>query len=140
MRVLPRVHDEVNEEWISDKTRFACDGLMRQRLDRPYVRRGGRLQEATWGEALAAVAERLRSADPDRVGAIAGDLQDAESMKAALDLFGALGVRNLTAGRTGRRLAAGRVRAGCSTPPSRDWRRATRCCWWGPTPGARRRC
>jgi NADH dehydrogenase/NADH:ubiquinone oxidoreductase subunit G len=107
MRVLPRVHDEVNEEWISDKTRFACDGLMRQRLDRPYVRRGGRLQEATWGEALAAVAERLRSADPDRVGAIAGDLQDAESMKAALDLFGALGVRNLDCRQDGAKIGGG---------------------------------
>jgi NADH-quinone oxidoreductase subunit G len=107
MRVLPRVHDEVNEEWISDKTRFACDGLMRQRLDRPYVRRGGRLQEASWGEALAAVAERLRSADPDRVGAIAGDLQDAESMKAALDLFGALGVRNLDCRQDGAKIGGG---------------------------------
>ena len=83
MRVLPRINDEVNEEWISDKTRYACDGLMRQRLDRPYVREDGHLRPATWAEAFAAVAAKLKSVSPDRVGVIAGDLQDAESMKAA---------------------------------------------------------
>ncbi len=96
MRVLPRVNDQVNEEWISDKTRFACDGLMRQRLDRLYVRGAdGRLQPASWGEAFDAIAARTRGVAPERIGVIAGDLQDAESMKAALDLFSALGVRNL---------------------------------------------
>src|SRR5579871_2601823 len=93
MRVLPRVNDEINEEWSSDKTRYACDGLMRQRLDRPYVRAGGKLQPATWAEAFAAVVAKLKGAAPERVGVIAGDLQDAEAMKAALDLFGALGVK-----------------------------------------------
>jgi NADH-quinone oxidoreductase subunit G len=107
MRVLPRVHDEVNEEWISDKTRFACDGLMRQRLDRPYVRRNGRLQEASWGEALAVVADRLKSTAPERIGAIAGDLQDAESMYATLGLFRALGVRNLDCRQDGAKLGVG---------------------------------
>lgn len=107
MRVLPRVHDEINEEWISDKTRFACDGLMRQRLDRPYVRRNGRLQEASWAEALAVVADRLKAAAPERVGVIAGDLQDAESMKAALDLFRALGVANLDCRQDGARIGGG---------------------------------
>ncbi len=95
MRVLPRNHDDVNEEWLGDKSRFACDGLQRQRLDRPYVRRDGKLREATWAEALGVVAERLRAADPGRVGVIAGDLQDAESMYAAKALFGALGVGSL---------------------------------------------
>jgi NADH-quinone oxidoreductase subunit G len=93
--VLPRVNDAVNEEWISDKTRYACDGLSRQRLDRPMIREGGRLRPATWTDAFATVAERLRGAAPERVGVISGDLQDAESMKAALDLFGALGVTSL---------------------------------------------
>jgi NADH-quinone oxidoreductase subunit G len=92
LRVLPRTNDDVNEEWISDKTRYACDGLSRQRLDRPFVRRGGKLAPATWGEAFEAVASKIKGASPDRIGVIAGDLQDAESMKAALDLFGALGV------------------------------------------------
>jgi NADH-quinone oxidoreductase subunit G len=87
MRVLPRTNDDVNEEWISDKTRFACDGLSRQRLDRPMIRREGRLREVSWGEAFSSVAARLLSLPAERVGVIAGDLQDVESMKAALDLF-----------------------------------------------------
>jgi NADH-quinone oxidoreductase subunit G len=92
LRVLPRTNDEINEEWISDKTRYACDGLGRQRLDRPMVRVDGRLREVTWPEALAATAEKLKAVAPDRIGVIAGDLQDAESMKAALDLCRGLGV------------------------------------------------
>jgi len=107
MRVLPRVNEEINEEWISDKTRHACDGLMRQRLDRPYVRKRGKLEPATWGEAFAAVAARFKKTSPDKVGVIAGDLQDAESMKAALDLFTALGVRNLDCRQDGARLGGG---------------------------------
>src|SRR6059058_2345921 len=59
MRVLPRLNEEVNEEWISDKARHACDGLSRQRLDQPYVRKNGKLQPATWGEAFAAIAARV---------------------------------------------------------------------------------
>jgi NADH-quinone oxidoreductase subunit G len=65
MRVLPRINDAVNEEWISDKTRFAVDGLRRQRLDRPYVRKAGRLEPATWREAFAAIAARMAGAHPD---------------------------------------------------------------------------
>jgi len=95
LRVLPRVNDEINEEWISDKTRYACDGLSRQRLDTPMIRVAGRLQPVSWSDALATVAARIKAAPPDRVGVIAGDLQDAESMKAALDLFRPLGVKNL---------------------------------------------
>jgi NADH-quinone oxidoreductase subunit G len=107
MRVLPRTNDEVNEEWISDKTRYACDGLSRQRLDRPYVRAGGVLKPATWGEAFAAVTAKIKAAKPERIGAIVGDVQDAESMKAALDLFGALGVKNLDCRQDGSALGAG---------------------------------
>src|SRR3984885_3323958 len=84
LRVLPRTNDDVNEEWISDKTRYAVDGLARQRLDRPFVRRGGKLEPATWAEAFYLVVEKLNAVAPDRIGVIAGDLQDAESMKAAL--------------------------------------------------------
>jgi NADH-quinone oxidoreductase subunit G len=107
LRVLPRTNDEVNEEWISDKTRYAVDGLGRQRLDRPFVRRGGKLEPATWAEAFEAIAARLKGATPDRVGVIAGDLQDAESMKAALDLFGGQGVKNLDCRQDGVVLGAG---------------------------------
>ena len=95
LRVLPRTNEEINEEWISDKTRHACDGLSRQRLDKPYVRVGGKLKEASWAEAFAVIADKIKAAPADRIGVIAGDLQDAESMKAAMDLFMALGSPNI---------------------------------------------
>ncbi|HEY3951113.1 NADH-quinone oxidoreductase subunit NuoG [Phenylobacterium sp.] len=107
LRVLPRVNEDVNEEWISDKTRYAVDGLARQRLDRPYVREGGKLRPATWNEALSLVADKLKATAPDRVGVIAGDLQDTESMKAALDLFRSLGVRSTDCRQDGMQLGAG---------------------------------
>ncbi|HYC99319.1 NADH-quinone oxidoreductase subunit NuoG [Brevundimonas sp.] len=94
MRVLPRVNEGVNEEWLSDISRYAVDGLQRQRLDRPYVRENGKLRAATWEEALGVVAEKIKAAKPEKIGVVAGDLQDAESMKAALDLFRALGSAN----------------------------------------------
>ena len=90
MRVLPRLNEDVNEEWISDKTRFACDGLKRQRLDQPYVRRDGKLQPATWDEAFAAIAEKVKSTTPKKIAAVAGDLADCESMMALKDLMQAL--------------------------------------------------
>ncbi len=107
MRILPRVNDDINEEWISDKTRYAVDGLTRQRLDRPFVREKKALKPATWPEAFQAVAAKLKKASPDRIGVIAGDLQDAESMKAALDLFGGLGVKNLDCRQDGSALGGG---------------------------------
>ena len=107
LRVLPRLNEDINEEWISDKTRYANDGLMRQRLDRPYVREAGKLKPASWAEALGLVAAKLKAAAPERVGVIAGDLQDAESMKAALDLFRGLGVSNLDCRQDGMALGAG---------------------------------
>ena len=107
MRILPRIHEDINEEWISDKTRYAVDGLMRQRLDRPYVRERKALKPAGWPEAFAAVAARLKKAAPGRVGVIAGDLQDAESMKAALDLFRGLGVNSLDCRQDGSALGSG---------------------------------
>ena len=94
MRVLPRVNEGINEEWLSDKSRYAVDGLARQRLDKPYVRENGKLRVASWDEALNAVASKIKAASADRIGVIAGDLQDAESMKATLDLFRALGSAN----------------------------------------------
>ncbi|MBI3451385.1 MAG: NADH-quinone oxidoreductase subunit G, partial [Rhodospirillales bacterium] len=111
LRVLPRLNEDINEEWISDKTRFACDGLSRQRLDRPYVRRDGKLQPASWAEAFAAVAERLRGAAGTRVAAIAGDQACAESMAALKDLMTALGSPHLDCRQDGAKLDA-RNRAG----------------------------
>jgi NADH-quinone oxidoreductase subunit G len=107
LRVLPRVNDDINEEWLSDKSRYAVDGLSRQRLDRPMVKVGGKLKAATWGEAFAAVAAKIKATSPDRIGVIAGDLQDAESMKAALDLFGGLGVTSLDCRQDGSGLGDG---------------------------------
>src|SRR5665213_2785959 len=107
LRVLPRTNEEINEEWISDKTRYACDGLSRQRLDQPMIRQDGRLRQASWADALALVAAKIRSVAAERVGIIAGDLQDAESMKAARDLFTALGVANLDCRQDGSVLGAG---------------------------------
>jgi NADH-quinone oxidoreductase subunit G len=94
MRVLPRLNDDVNEEWISDKTRHALDGLRHQRLDRPYVRRGGKLVEATWDQAFGAIEAKLKGLDGSKVAAIAGDQCDAESMMALKDLMRALGSPN----------------------------------------------
>src|SRR5690606_29312087 len=90
MRILPRLHEGVNEEWISDKTRFVWDGLKVQRLDRPYIRRDGRLLPATWSEAFAAIAGRLAAAAPERIGAIAGDLATVEEMYALKQLMASL--------------------------------------------------
>ncbi|MEM9684712.1 MAG: NADH-quinone oxidoreductase subunit NuoG, partial [Pseudomonadota bacterium] len=96
MRVLPRLNEDVNEEWISDKTRFACDGLLRQRLDRPYVRDdSGKLQEATWGDALRAAAAKIKASAPDKIAALAGDLCDVESMYALRGLMAAIGSSSL---------------------------------------------
>ena len=106
MRILPRLNEEVNEEWISDKTRFACDGLKRQRLDQPYVRRDGKLTPATWDEAFAAVAKRLKGIDGKKVAALAGDLADCESMMALKDLMTALGSPHFDCRQDGARLSA----------------------------------
>lgn len=88
MRILPRLHEDINEEWIDDRTRFAYDGLKRQRLDRPYVRDAEthRLRPASWDEALGVVAAKMKATKADRTAALAGPLCDAESMVALKDL------------------------------------------------------
>lgn len=106
LRVLPRTNEEINEEWISDKTRYAEDGLSRQRLDRPYIRENGKLRPASWGEALDATAKAL-SGDARKIGAVAGDLACAESMKATLDLFRALGSPNTDCRADGAQIGGG---------------------------------
>src|SRR5213079_2706119 len=87
MRILPRVNEDVNEEWISDKTRHVVDGLRTQRLDEPYIRERGRLQPASWPAAFAAIAAKLKQTEPKRVGAIAGDLAAVEEIFALKDLL-----------------------------------------------------
>jgi NADH-quinone oxidoreductase subunit G len=95
MRIMPRVNEAVNEEWISDKTRFIWDGLRTQRLDRPYVRRDGALKPATWAEAFAAIKNAASSTSGDKIGAIAGDLATVEEMYALKLLMASLGSRNI---------------------------------------------
>ncbi|MDW3222279.1 MAG: NADH-quinone oxidoreductase subunit NuoG [Paracoccaceae bacterium] len=84
MRFLPRNHDGVNEEWISDKTRFVWDGLRRQRLDKPYIRENGKLRPATWPEALSAAASAMNG---KRVGGLVGDLAPVEAAFALKELI-----------------------------------------------------
>ena len=95
LRILPRLNEEVNEEWLGDKSRFAHDGLRRQRLDRPYVRRNGRLHPASWSEAFEAIRKRMEGRAGTAIGAIAGDQADAESMQALKDLVQAIGSPHL---------------------------------------------
>lgn len=104
LRILPRNNDAVNEEWISDKTRHVADGLRTQRLDRPYIRKNGRLEPAGWDETLALVAAKLKGAKPDRIAAIAGDLAGAEEMFALKDLFARLGSKNVDCRQDGAKL------------------------------------
>ncbi|MEQ1718487.1 MAG: NADH-quinone oxidoreductase subunit NuoG [Hyphomicrobium sp.] len=104
MRILPRNNDAVNEEWISDKTRHVADGLKTQRLDTPYIRKDGRLQPASWEDALALAASKLKAADPARIGAIAGDLAAAEEMFALKDLLTRLGSKNFDCRQAGDKL------------------------------------
>jgi NADH-quinone oxidoreductase subunit G len=95
MRILPRLNEAVNEEWISDKTRHVVDGLRTQRLDRPYIREGGKLRAASWTEAFNAIAARAGRIDGKRIGAIAGDLAGVEEMFALKELLAKCGSANL---------------------------------------------
>jgi NADH-quinone oxidoreductase subunit G len=104
MRILPRNNDAVNEEWISDKTRHVADGLKIQRLDQPYVRKGGKLVPATWDEALGLVAEKLKAAAPGKIGAVAGDLAGAEEMFALKDLLSQFGATSFDCRQAGDKL------------------------------------
>ena len=95
MRILPRVNEAINEEWISDKTRHIVDGLRSQRLDRPYIRDNGKLRAASWPEAFAAIAAKVKGIDGARIGAVAGDLAAVEEMFALKELLAKLGSTNV---------------------------------------------
>src|ERR1700728_1374153 len=95
LRILPRINEDVNEEWLGDKSRFSVDGLKRRRLDRPWARENGQLRPVRWGAALAVIARKVKATAPERIGAIAGDLCDVESMLALKEFFTALGSKNL---------------------------------------------
>ncbi len=104
MRIMPRLHEEVNEEWISDKTRFIWDGLKTQRLDRPYVKQNGKLAPASWTDALNAVAEKVKAAGGAKTAAIAGDLACVEDMFALKALMESIGSANMDCRQDGAQL------------------------------------
>jgi len=79
-RILPKVNENINEEWISDKTRYACDGLLKQRIDTPYIRENGRLVKTSWSNAFQKIKEKIQSVNPNEVAGFVGDLMDLESM------------------------------------------------------------
>lgn len=111
MRILPRLNEAVNEEWISDKTRFSYDGLRRRRLDVPMVKRNGKLQPVGWGEAFAAIKARLDGLDGRKIAFILGDLVDCETMVLVKELAVRLGTPHLDCRQDGARLDAS-TRAG----------------------------
>ncbi len=104
VRILPRVNDAINEEWISDKTRHVVDGLKTQRLDRPFVRIDGKLKPASWRDAFAAIAAKVKAASPKRIGAIVGDLATVEEMFALEGLIDKLGSPNIDCRQDGSKL------------------------------------
>ena len=111
MRILPRLNEDVNEEWISDKTRFVYDGLRKRRLDRPYVRKNKKLEEATWGEAFDVIKKKLKGVKGDEIAAIVGDMADMEAMLALKDLMASLGASRIEGRQDGAVLDAS-VRSG----------------------------
>ena len=91
LRILPRLNEDINEEWISDKTRFAYDGLKNQRLDRPYVKIDGKLTPVSWEEALSFIKDKVKQVKADEMAAITGDLVDSESILVLRDIMKSLG-------------------------------------------------
>jgi len=95
-RVLPRVNEDINEEWISDKTRYACDGLSKQRLDTPYIREDGKLRRTSWNQAFNLLISKLKTFDPKQIGGLVGDLADLEMIYSFKSFFEkCIGSRNI---------------------------------------------
>lgn len=95
MRILPRLHEDVNEEWISDKTRYVYDGLKKRRLDRPYVRKRGKLVEATWADAFKTIKKGMKDLKGSEIAGLVGDMADMESMMALKDLMAGMGSKRI---------------------------------------------
>ena len=107
MRIVPRLHEDINEEWISDKTRFSYDGLKKRRLDVPMVKRDGKLRVADWRDAFAAIGDASPACRVERIAAIVGDLVDCEAMVVLKELMARLGSPHLDCRQDGARLDAG---------------------------------
>jgi len=86
-RILPRINEDINEEWISDKTRYAYDGLLKQRLDTPYIRKNGKLQKTSWNKALELIIEKLQTFKSNEIAGLVGDLVDLETIYSFKYLF-----------------------------------------------------
>ena len=86
-RILPRINNEINEEWISDKTRYSCDGLLKQRLDVPYIKKDNKLQKSNWDEALKIVCDKIKEIDPKEIGGHIGDMINLENALGFKKLF-----------------------------------------------------
>lgn len=95
LRVLPRLHEDVNEEWINDRTRFSYDGLKKNRLDRPYLKKDGKLQPVSWDEALDVAADKFKTFKNDNMAAFVGDLADAEGVYALKSFMKSVGAENI---------------------------------------------
>ena len=104
LRILPVLNEDVNEEWISDKTRYACDGLSKQRLDQPYIKTNGKLRSASWEEAFETISHKLTKTDNTKIAGLVGDLCDAESMTAFKDLMSLVGCKNIDCRQDGSKL------------------------------------
>ena len=94
-RILPRLNNDINEEWISDKTRYSCDGLLKQRLDVPYIKINKKLQKSTWDEAISLLVEKINSTNPDEIGGHIGDMVNLENALSFKKLFSVLKSENL---------------------------------------------
>ena len=93
-RVLPRLNNEINEEWISDKTRYACDGLLKQRLDVPYIKKNGKLTKSNWDEAINLITEKIRKTDPTNIGGHIGDMISIENIFSFKKFLEKIGTKN----------------------------------------------
>ena len=94
-RILPRLNNDINEEWISDKTRYACDGLLKQRLDAPYIKKNNKLEKSTWNEAISLICKKIKEMTPDQIAGHLGDVVNLENALAFKKLFKCLNSDNL---------------------------------------------
>ena len=94
-RILPRLNNDINEEWISDKTRYSCDGLLKQRLDVPYVKKNNKLQKSTWDEAISILVDKIKSITPNEIGGHIGDMVNLENALSFKKFFSIIKSDNL---------------------------------------------
>ena len=89
-RILPRLNNDINEEWISDKTRYSCDGLLKQRLDVPYIKNNNKLQKSSWEEVITLISDKIKLINPNEIGGHIGDLVNLENALSFKKLFNVL--------------------------------------------------